>query len=1738
MIHKILLEFREALEMPVHMLLDESLNLPCEETLSMGVAGAGSGSGVFLSEFADVRSNSIPNTNRFTRAALKQLAAIVKTVNTAPLGLSGSSILNSQPTLADALLSTRFLKLKSIQQRMTRIVGNPLSVSNSNPRSDVHGSADGSPVELGLSAHADAIDQFTTSTIERWDSVKAAEVSRQMKQQALSSVLKQCRQQGLLHFTNSVPAAHKEFKHLFRVPVNTLGLPPPTFAASQTLQQSGAVCPLDRLPSVLARPAARLLGKGAEFYFRALPFVARARQLATGGLSKDLSLRESRQMLGFVEYSLFLASQQRFLLHRFAAQVDSFAAAVANVNQLVDVTCQNLQAHVRLQSGDDQGRTAAVAELTHTLTDSARNCSMFELAVCSTVRPVDWARRLESAQSTILGLSETLEQQILLVDSILNSRSAIEEQQVRALRTTRTASEEALHLLRRESFRKLLVGCQPPRSSGPAALQKTGFLVLNVHVERWNLLIADLRTAIVTPCLARIRAVRSQNLIALDLTDVLEATLGRMANDSLLEPVQLTSTSTTFSTAPANRAKLDNEVSRQLVAQFDELISQSMIVVQHYRSFVLAGLPTNGTSSGKEGCENAGNAENSLHCLNAHKQLLKNMTQTGVAVMTGLLQDISANLSQPFDATNEIAQRTAENEVLTRMLLEVAPLLNTALVALRHVFSGAASIFKSTAKMTYILSRATAGILKHGYGTPPMEDDGEGDGDDEGADKEFDGTGMGEGQGSKDVSDQIEDEEQLLGLKGEEQAPDQQDQQDGDAGVEMQTDFEGEMYDLKDQQPDDDEDDDDEQSEEDLDKEMQEFEGDEDEDVVDERLWDSDDEEEDKPEDQQDKFEEGEGVEGAQQTDELRSKEDDENNDDSEDKNKDKKDTPGEDGDHDEPEPENEAEDEDQVNNDYDDNYEEQHPNVDLKKPEDDDGDFELPDNLDDEDDGDEQPGEGEEEADDKKDDVDDDANDNSGDENENDADKNAQMDDPEKDEKEIAAEQSQNFDNEDDTKEDDAEDEAADDGAAETPEVQADADGADDQSDTDLDTGELQDLGEDGDEQEQDDTQDEAEEEEFPQSKPDESDRVNPQVGDVDPNTVPDVDDKDVDKDTGGLQKTDEAEGNPQEQQSTADSANPYELQPGEAQPENYSWHTQRQQQQQQTQQSDPSNAEKNHQNPPPKSQSGNDESSANAPPQWKKDLLDLDMDDTGDRSEVDDSLLQDLEQASELAVDERAKREVLAAQQEQEPDLDAQTNAEEGDGTEDNPAQEARDQRVGAETEVEGEANNNEDANAEDEDPSTKFTTNDYKTQQFASKIVSLPNDIDAHEDADADDSAMSSWLQHAHDMLERLSSREANNDSTNVSSLDRADQNTQATAGNGTGDLAEEAEIAKHDLADAGRRELEDLRQDLQRFSAAIEAGDASPLDSKQREVDAEAMLRRGVELWRCYEALTADASQQLCEQLRLVLEPMLATKLKGDYRTGKRINMRKVIPFIASQFQKDKIWLRRTAPNKRNYQVVVAIDDSLSMQNASIGGISSNQASAASKENGITPGAMACEAMTTICTAMTKLEVGELAVMSFGDGVRLLHPFDKQFTSEAAGGVMSKFTFRQESTDFCKTLESLVGILSAEQGPSGDGATTTQLVFLISDGHIDQGNRARVGKWVRHARQLNQLFVLIIVDPVLEDQRLIKFENGGIQDIPYMDDYPFPFYLVLKNLRDMPAALGDALRQWFELMQHGE
>nr|GEU87507.1 midasin isoform X1 [Tanacetum cinerariifolium] len=264
----------------------------------------------------------------------------------------------------------------------------------------------------------------------------------------------------------------------------------------------------------------------------------------------------------------------------------------------------------------------------------------------------------------------------------------------------------------------------------------------------------------------------------------------------------------------------------------------------------------------------------------------------------------------------------------------------------------------------------------------------------------------------------------------------------------------------------------------------------------------------------------------------------------------------------------------------------------------------------------------------------------------------------------------------------------------------------------------------------------------------------------------------------------------------------------------------------------------------------------------------------------------------------------------------------------------------------------------------------------------------------------------------------------------------------------------------------------------------------------------MKESATALWRKYELKTTQLSHELAEQLRLVMEPTLASKLQGDYKTGKRINMKKVIPYIASHYRKDKIWLRRTRPNKRNYQVVIAIDDSSSMS-----------------ENNC--GRVAIEALVTVCRAMSQLEVGSLAVASYGKegNIQLLHDFDQPFTGEAGVKMLSSLTFKQENTVNDSPMAELLKYLnntldSAAMNarlPSGQNPLE-QLVIIIADGYFHEG-AGNLKRRVNDLLSKNRMVAFLILD---------KDPKASIEERP--------------DIENLPRTLADLLRQWFELMQH--
>ncbi|WVR04698.1 hypothetical protein IAU60_001709 [Kwoniella sp. DSM 27419] len=345
---------------------------------------------------------------------------------------------------------------------------------------------------------------------------------------------------------------------------------------------------------------------------------------------------------------------------------------------------------------------------------------------------------------------------------------------------------------------------------------------------------------------------------------------------------------------------------------------------------------------------------------------------------------------------------------------------------------------------------------------------------------------------------------------------------------------------------------------------------------------------------------------------------------------------------------------------------------------------------------------------------------------------------------------------------------------------------------------------------------------------------------------------------------------------------------------------------------------------------------------------------------------------------------------------------------------------------------------------------------------------------------------------------------------------------------------------DLMDADFENMEDgieskdIKPDVEGDEPDLNMVDAAPGASQQ--VAAE-------DLWRQYASLTSDLSYALCEQLRLILEPTLATRLQGDFRTGKRLNMRKIIPYIASEYTKDKIWLRRTKPSRREYQVLLSLDDSRSM----------------SESHSVD---LAYQTLALVAQAMNKLEVGQVSIAKFGEAVDILHPFKEGGFTDADGAkVMSSFKFDQHKTDVASLVERTLGYLGEARSSTAMSSSAPdlwQLQIIISDGVCQ--DHAKLRRLLRRALEERIMIVFIIVDslhqgqgngqakpaatpsvpavpnarPSILSMQTVEYKNvGGAMQLEmqrYLDTFPFEFYVVLRDVEALPGVLADTLRQW--------
>ncbi len=195
------------------------------------------------------------------------------------------------------------------------------------------------------------------------------------------------------------------------------------------------------------------------------------------------------------------------------------------------------------------------------------------------------------------------------------------------------------------------------------------------------------------------------------------------------------------------------------------------------------------------------------------------------------LDKLHNEMSETSRALITFHDNTSTNEVVrslhARAVANSFSLVKIGMQMIKAQLGDAVVYFKEHSKLLYVLLRVFRILVSKGFCSDDVSEGGDGSGKGDASEMKFEddveGTGMGEGEGKKDVTDELENEEQLLGLKGDDnkETPSQERKElkedEVDTGMEMEADFEGEKYDLPDE-PDEHKDEANNENEEELDR--------------------------------------------------------------------------------------------------------------------------------------------------------------------------------------------------------------------------------------------------------------------------------------------------------------------------------------------------------------------------------------------------------------------------------------------------------------------------------------------------------------------------------------------------------------------------------------------------------------------------------------------------------------------------------------------------------------------------------------------------------------------------------------------------------------------------------------------------------------------------------------------------------------------------------------------------------
>lgn len=192
------------------------------------------------------------------------------------------------------------------------------------------------------------------------------------------------------------------------------------------------------------------------------------------------------------------------------------------------------------------------------------------------------------------------------------------------------------------------------------------------------------------------------------------------------------------------------------------------------------------------------------------------------------------------------------------------------------------------------------------------------------------------------------------------------------------------------------------------------------------------------------------------------------------------------------------------------------------------------------------------------------------------------------------------------------------------------------------------------------------------------------------------------------------------------------------------------------------------------------------------------------------------------------------------------------------------------------------------------------------------------------DAEEEAEDEGLDEDIEVVDCESDDEVEEDAEIDEIEDRNGEDEAQDGDEGTSNVENEQVLAEYGLGETEENN-EQTCDEAENYSTKVVNKEAEGDIPVEREGEKNSDVVFGIE---------KIADKRLFNALKNVLEENKKGKYKGDFKSGKKLNMKKIVSFVASDYRKDKIWLRRTRDTKRDYTIRIFIDNSKSMASYSL------------------------------------------------------------------------------------------------------------------------------------------------------------------------------------------------------------